>query len=74
MSDQEVVDLCRDAKHPSQAAQSVLTFAEELGAQDNCTVMVVPLKAWGKVGGNDGTRERREMRRSKIDLFRDNRR
>ncbi|GAK66726.1 phosphatase 2c [Moesziomyces antarcticus] len=74
MSDQEVVDLCRDAKHPSQASQSVLTFAEELGAQDNCTVMVVPLKAWGKVGGTDGTRERREMRRSKIDLFRDNRR
>ncbi|EST08684.1 Protein phosphatase 2C (PP2C)-like domain protein [Kalmanozyma brasiliensis GHG001] len=74
MSDQEVVDLCRGAKHPSQAAQSVLSFAEELGAQDNCTVMVIPLKGWGKVGGQDKTRERREMRRSKIDVFRDNRR
>ncbi|KAJ1018113.1 hypothetical protein NDA16_004980 [Ustilago loliicola] len=73
MSDQEVVDLCRNARHPSQAAQSVLTFAEELGAQDNCTVMVIPLKGWGKVGGQDLTRERREMRRSKIDLYRDNR-
>ncbi|TKY90358.1 hypothetical protein EX895_000356 [Sporisorium graminicola] len=73
MSDQEVVDLCRNAKHPSQAAQSVLTFAEELGAQDNCTAMVIPLKGWGKVGGQDLTRERREMRRSKIDLYRDNR-
>lgn len=73
MSDQEVVDLCRNARHPSQAAQSVLTFAEELGAQDNCTVMVIPLKGWGKVGGQDLTRKRREMRRSRIDLYRDNR-
>ncbi|SNX87595.1 related to protein phosphatase 2c [Melanopsichium pennsylvanicum] len=73
MSDQEVVDLCRNAKHPSQAAQSVLTFAEELGAQDNCTVMVIPLKGWGKVRGQDMTRERREMRRSKVDVYRDNR-
>ncbi|KAJ1571158.1 hypothetical protein NDA12_001101 [Ustilago hordei] len=73
MSDQEVVDLCRNARHPSQAAQSVLTFAEELGAQDNCTVMVIPLKGWAQVGGQDMTRERREMRRSKIDLYRDNR-
>ncbi|SJX65423.1 related to protein phosphatase 2c [Sporisorium reilianum f. sp. reilianum] len=73
MSDQEVVDLCRSATHPSQAAQSVLTFAEELGAQDNCTAMVIPLKGWGKVGGQDLTRERREMRRSKIDLYRSNR-
>lgn len=73
ISDQEVVDLCRDAKHPSQAANNVLRFAEELGAQDNCTVIVIPLKAWGKVGGKDLTRERREMRRSKTDLFRDSR-
>lgn len=73
MSDQEVVDLCRNAKHPTQAAQNVLTFAEELGAQDNCTVIVIPLKGWAKVGGQDVTRERREMRRSKIDLYRDNR-
>ena len=74
MSDQEVVDLCRNAKHPSQAAQSVLTFAEELGAQDNCTVMVIPLKGWGKIGGKDLTKDRREMRKSKVDVFRDNRR
>lgn len=73
ISDQEVVDLCRNATHPSQAAQSVLRFAEELGAQDNCTVLVVPLKGWGKVGGQDKTKERREMRKSKIDLFRDSR-
>ena len=73
MSDQEVVDLCRNARHPSQAAQNVLTFAEELGAQDNCTVMVIPLRGWGKVGGQDLTRERREMRRSKVDVYRDNR-
>ncbi len=73
ISDQEVVDLCRDAKHPSQASQNVLKFAEELGAEDNCTVMVIPLKGWGTTRGQDSTRERREVRRSKIDLYRDNR-
>ena len=73
LSDQEAVDLCRDARHPSQAAQNVLRFAEELGAQDNGTVLVVPLKGWGKIGGQDTTKERREVRRSKVDLYRDNR-
>ncbi|PWY97843.1 protein serine/threonine phosphatase 2C [Testicularia cyperi] len=73
MSDQEIVDLCRNSPHPSHAAQRVLTFAEELGAQDNGTVIVIPLRAWNRQGGNDSTKLRRELRRDKIDLYRDNR-
>ncbi|KAE8249051.1 hypothetical protein A4X13_0g5360 [Tilletia indica] len=73
MSDQEIVDLCRGARHPSQAAKSVLTFAEELGSDDNGTVLCIPLRGWGQVGGKDTTKERRELRRSKTDIFRDHR-
>ncbi|KAN0060598.1 Protein phosphatase 2C 6 [Thecaphora frezii] len=73
MSDQEIVDLCRGHRHPQEAADAVLRFAEELGTQDNGTVMVVPLKAWGKMKGEDTTKSRREFRRSKVDLYRDNR-
>ncbi|CAD6912969.1 unnamed protein product [Tilletia laevis] len=73
MSDQEIVDLCRDARHPSQAAKSVLAFAEGLGSDDNLTVLCIPLRGWGQVGGKDTTKERRELRRSKTDIFRDHR-
>ncbi|KAL9936120.1 hypothetical protein V8E36_004962 [Tilletia maclaganii] len=73
MSDQEIVDLCREARHPSDAAKAVLRFAEELGSEDNCTVLCVPLRGWGQVGGKDTTKERRELRRSKTDIFRDHR-
>ncbi|PWN47832.1 protein serine/threonine phosphatase 2C [Violaceomyces palustris] len=73
MSDQEAVDLCRGCKHPSEAAERVLRFAEELGSEDNGTVMVIPLKAWGNTGGQDSTKERREFRRSKVDIYRDHR-
>lgn len=31
MSDQEIVDLCRQARHPIDAAKAVMNFAEELG-------------------------------------------
>ncbi|KDN52782.1 protein serine/threonine phosphatase 2C [Tilletiaria anomala UBC 951] len=73
MSDQEIVDLCRGADHPSDAAKAVLSFAEELGTEDNCTVVCVPLRGWGKVKGEDATQQRREYRRSKVDIFRDSR-
>jgi serine/threonine protein phosphatase PrpC len=49
LSDSEVVDLARNAPHPKAAAQSILSFAEELGGEDNATVIVVPLAGWGKV-------------------------
>ncbi|KAG9063629.1 hypothetical protein KI688_003740 [Linnemannia hyalina] len=47
MSNQEVVDCVKLEENPTQAAAFVLNLAEHLGAEDNCTVMVVKLPAWG---------------------------
>ncbi len=63
MSDQEIVDLARNSNDPTRAAKTIVHFGEDLGAQDNCTCIVVPLAGWGKVGGRDTTAERREYRR-----------
>lgn len=73
MSDQEAVDLVRGAKHPNDAAKRILAFAEELGVEDNATVIVAPLKGWGAIGGSDTTLKQREYRKSKVDVFRDHR-
>jgi protein phosphatase PTC6 len=63
ISDQEIIDLARNSIDPTRAAKTIVHFAEDLAAQDNCTCVVVPLAGWGKVGGRDGTEERREYRR-----------
>ncbi|KIJ26130.1 hypothetical protein M422DRAFT_77025 [Sphaerobolus stellatus SS14] len=63
LSDEEIVDLARDAADPQQAAKAILSFAEELGGEDNATVIVVPLAGWGKIRGPDKTKELREYRR-----------
>ncbi|KAJ7092607.1 protein serine/threonine phosphatase 2C [Mycena epipterygia] len=63
LSDSEVVDLARDASDPRQAAEHILSFAEELGGEDNATAIVVPLAGWGKIRGPDSTKELREYRR-----------
>ncbi|KAJ7225633.1 protein serine/threonine phosphatase 2C [Mycena pura] len=63
MSDSEVCDLVRGAPDPKTAAQNILSFAEELGGEDNASVIVVPLAGWGKIRGPDSTRELREYRR-----------
>ncbi|KAJ7900226.1 phosphatase 2C-like domain-containing protein [Mycena olivaceomarginata] len=63
LSDSEVVDLARDAPDPKSAAERILSFAEELGGEDNATAIVVPLAGWGKIQGPDSTRELREYRR-----------
>ncbi|KAF9572881.1 hypothetical protein EC968_009365 [Mortierella alpina] len=47
MSNQEVVDCVKLEDNPTQAAANLLNLAEQLGAEDNCTVMVVRLPAWG---------------------------
>ncbi|KAL4400531.1 Protein phosphatase 2C 6 [Malassezia pachydermatis] len=70
LSDQEIVDLCRDAKHPQQAAKNVLRFAEALGSDDNASVICVPLKGWGRIGGHDRTKAQRDKRRDGLDVFR----
>jgi protein phosphatase PTC6 len=63
MSDDEVVDLARDAPDPRSAAQRILAFAEEMGGDDNKTAIVVPLAGWGKIKGPDKTKDLREYRR-----------
>ncbi|KAF9986487.1 hypothetical protein BGZ65_007458 [Modicella reniformis] len=47
MSNQEVVDCVKLESNPTQAAANILNLAEQLGAEDNCTVLVVRLPAWG---------------------------
>jgi protein phosphatase PTC6 len=63
ISDQEIVDLARSAADPTRAAKTIIHFAEDLGAEDNCSCIVVPLSGWGKVQGVDRTEARREYRR-----------
>ncbi|ESK97966.1 hypothetical protein Moror_904 [Moniliophthora roreri MCA 2997] len=63
LSDDEVVDLARDAPDPKAAADRILSFAEELGGEDNMTAIVVPLAGWGKIRGPDKTKDLREYRR-----------
>ncbi|KAF9968730.1 hypothetical protein BGZ73_009157 [Actinomortierella ambigua] len=47
MSNQEIVDCIKLEQDPTQAAAYLLNLAEQLGAEDNCTVLVVRLPAWG---------------------------
>ncbi|SGY15094.1 BQ5605_C013g07244 [Microbotryum silenes-dioicae] len=62
MSDQEIVDLVRGVKDPHEAAKRIVDFAEQVGAEDNLTCLVVPLLGWGKMGGVDVSASRREYR------------
>lgn len=64
LSDDEVVDLARNAPDPKAAAINILSFAEELGSDDNATVIVVPLAGWGKITGPDKTKKLRDYRRT----------
>lgn len=64
ISDAEIVDLARNAKDPKIAAKTIMDFAEEIGSEDNLTVIVVPLAGWGKIVGPDRTKELREWRRT----------
>lgn len=63
LSDDEVVDLARDAPDPKAAAERIMSFAQELGGDDNATAIVVPLAGWGKIQGPDKTKELRDYRR-----------
>lgn len=62
VSDDEISDLACGAETPKMAAERILSFAEEMGSQDNLTALVVPLAGWGKVQGEDRTRELRNYR------------
>ena len=57
------MDLARNVSDPQQAASAIISFAEELGSEDNATVIVVPLAGWSRIRGPDKTKELRDYRR-----------
>ncbi|TFK56977.1 protein serine/threonine phosphatase 2C [Heliocybe sulcata] len=63
VSNDEIVDLARDAPTPKHAADKILDYAEEMGSDDNATALVVPLAGWDKIQGPDRTKELRKYRR-----------
>ncbi|KAJ3721523.1 protein serine/threonine phosphatase 2C [Lentinula raphanica] len=67
LSDDEIVDLARDAPDPKVAAERILSFVQELGGEDNRTAIVIPLSGWGKIQGPDKTKELREYRRKQAE-------
>ncbi|KAF2715721.1 protein phosphatase-like protein 2c [Pleomassaria siparia CBS 279.74] len=68
LSDQEIVDVVKEAKTPEQAARDVTTFATEVSPDaDNATTLVVRLGGWERRSegglGSLGTKEMRDWRR-----------
>lgn len=68
-SDQEIVDIVKEARTPEQGARNVVGFATEVSKEgDNCTCLVVRLGGWERRseggGGGMGTREGREWRKA----------
>ena len=62
LSDAEIVDLARNARCPRSGAKAILDFAQEMGSEDNATVIIIPLAGWGQIRGPDRTKEYREYR------------
>jgi len=69
MSNEEINDLVKFSPTPVKAAQRVISFAEEMGSEDNATAIVVPLLGWGKCTGIDGTKELREYRSGQMGIY-----
>ncbi|RMZ91174.1 hypothetical protein DV736_g1590, partial [Chaetothyriales sp. CBS 134916] len=68
LSDQEIVDIVKEAKTPDQAARDVVDFATEVSMDgDNTTCIVVRLGGWERrqEGGHGslGTKESRQFKR-----------
>ncbi|RDL38451.1 uncharacterized protein BP5553_02791 [Venustampulla echinocandica] len=68
LSDQEIVDVVKEAKTPEQGAGDVVSFATEVTREgDNATCLVVRLGGWERRGegglGSLGTKEVRDYRR-----------
>jgi hypothetical protein len=68
LSNEEINDLIKYSPTPVRAAQRVLSFAEEMGSEDNATAIVIPLLGWGKCTGIDGTKELREYRSGQMGI------
>ena len=79
LTDQEVVDVVKEAKTCEQAANEVVKFATEVSRDgDNATCLVVRLGGWERRGegglGSLGTKEVRDFRRQDASDPRRNRR
>ena len=48
ISDQEIVDIGNQSLNPAEACNRLTDQAQHFGSEDNVTVMVIPLGAWGK--------------------------
>ena len=69
LSDQEIVDIAKEAKTPEQAARDVVAFATEVSEDgDNATCLVVRMGGWERrqEGGHGslGTKESRDFKRN----------
>ncbi|OTA86360.1 hypothetical protein M434DRAFT_399906 [Hypoxylon sp. CO27-5] len=69
LSDQEIVDIVKEAKTPEQGARDVVAFATEVSSDgDNATCLVVRLGGWERRSegglGSLGTKEIRDFRRN----------
>lgn len=64
LSDQEIVDVARYGDSPEKAAYDIVDFAEELGAEDNASAIVLPLAGFGKISGVDQTKNLRIWRQN----------
>lgn len=74
LSDQEIVDIVKEAKTPEQAARDVVSFAVETSSNDgadNATGLVVRLGGWERRGegglGSIGTKEMRDWRKQEAE-------
>ncbi|MCJ1311525.1 hypothetical protein MMC25_005197 [Agyrium rufum] len=68
LSDQEVVDIVKEARTPEKGASDVIAFATEVSAEgDNATCLVVRLGGWERRSeggvGSMGTKEARDWKR-----------
>ncbi|KAL0259513.1 Protein phosphatase 2C 6 [Diplodia seriata] len=79
LSDQEIVDIVKDARTPEQGARDVVSFATEVSQDgDNATALVVRLGGWERRSegglGSLGTKELRDWRRKEAEDPRSGRR
>ncbi|XP_041634988.1 protein phosphatase 1K, mitochondrial-like [Cheilinus undulatus] len=48
LSDQEICDVINQCQDPTEAAEVIAEQALQYGSEDNSTIIIVPLGAWGK--------------------------
>ncbi|KAM9718127.1 protein phosphatase Mn(2+)-dependent 1K-like [Menidia menidia] len=48
LSDQEICDVIKQCQDPTEAADVIAQQALQYGSEDNSTIVIIPLGAWGK--------------------------